>query len=80
MWNNLYLSVCLSPFSLRKGFRSLLKCVVGSHQASFLPREEEPFVVNNLSQRSFKRVPSPDLGFDFRGIDIRFFPHTDQIY
>jgi hypothetical protein len=43
------LTVCLSRFSGGQGSRRLLKCVVGSHQASFLPSEEESFVMDYIS-------------------------------
>ena len=42
-------SVCVSPLFGGQRCRSLLKCVVGSHQASFLPSEEEPFVMDNIT-------------------------------
>jgi hypothetical protein len=62
--NAVFLTVRLSRFSGGQGSRRLLKCVVGSHQASFLPSEEESFVMDYISQRTFERVPCPDLRFD----------------
>lgn len=54
-------------FLRHKGFYSLIEYVRGSHQASFLPGEEELFVMNHSSQRPFERVPGPDLVFDLCG-------------
>jgi hypothetical protein len=42
-------SVYVSPLFGGQRCSSLLKCVVGSHQASFLPSEEEPFAMDNIS-------------------------------
>src|ERR1700719_1661554 len=47
--------VCLSRFSGGQRCRSLLKCVVGSHQASFLPSEEESFQTRTMSGFRFDR-------------------------
>jgi len=54
---------------------------VGSHHTSVFPGEEEPFVMNDLSQGPFERVPGPDLAFDLCGIDAGFcVPHNHQKY
>jgi hypothetical protein len=42
-------SVYVSPLFGGQRCRSLIKCVVGSHQAPFLPSEEEPFVMDNIT-------------------------------
>ena len=70
--------VCLSRFSGGQGSRRLLKCVVGSHQASFLPSEEESFGLHLLKDLRTRRN-LPLIGED-SGTVFLFFSYVTLLW